>query len=136
MYGHHRFNDKIHGLIEPCPVDYFGSEEKRAIRITVFQDDEHLFLVDFYLTDDTRYLMFISVSEPHQNGAWLELLKTFNPGVLSFLDRPNAVWYRPGEWIIEDKPRLLDGLKEIKDKGILQTDKVFSYGALNDIYDI
>lgn len=136
MFGRHRFNDEMYGIVEPCPIDYFGSTEKRAIRITLYRNDERIFIVDLYLTDDTRYTMYVSVEEPYQNGIWLGMLKTFDPGVLSFLDRPNAVWYRPGEWIIEDKPKLLDGLTELKDQGILQTDRVFSYGALNDVYDI
>jgi hypothetical protein len=136
MYGHRRLNDTMHCIVEPCPIDYFGSEDKRAIRITTFENENRVSIIDIYLTDDTRYTLYVSVDEPYQNGIWWNLVKTYDPGVLAFMDRPNAVWYRPGEWIIEDKPRLLDGLKEMKDYGILQTDRVFSYGALNDVYDI
>jgi hypothetical protein len=136
MFGRHRLNEEMYGIVEPCPIDYFGSEEKRAIRINTFRNDERVSTFDLYLTDDTRYTLGILIEEPYRGGLWLELIGTYEPGVLSFIDRPNAVWYKPGEWIIDTKDNILHGLNQFKEKGIMKTDKVFSYGTINDIFDV
>lgn len=131
-----QLNDEMYCLVENSPIDYFGSEEKRALRVTTFRGDEKVCTLDLYLNEDTRYTLGIEVEEPYRNGRWMELMKTYWPGALEKFSRPNAVWYLAGQWIIAESDRIRGVLGNLKDKQILETDTVFSYGSINDIFEI
>ena len=87
-----QLSDEIHCTIEPCPIDYFSSDAKRATRLTAFKGEEKFCTWDVYLNDDTRYTLYFEAEEPFRQNLWMEMLKTFYPGALSRFDRPNVVW--------------------------------------------
>lgn len=131
-----QLNEEMYCVVEDSPIDYFGSQEKRALRITTFHKEQKVSTWDIYLSEDTRYTLNIEVEEPYRHGRWMELAKTYWPGTLEKFSRPNAVWYLAGQWIIAEGESMRGSLHELKTKRILDTGKVFSYGLVNDIYEI
>ena len=122
--------------VEPCPVDYFKSESKRADRVITYLGDQKVSTWDVYCNDDTRYFLFFEAEPDFRGKRWLELVATYEPGCLARFDRPNAVWFRTGEWVVEDKQYFVDSVKDLGDKGVLHVEKVFSQGAVNEIIDL
>ena len=126
----------MHCTVEPCPVDYFGSESKRAERVITYFGDQKVSTWDVFCNDDTRYFLFFEAEPNFRNKRWLELVATYEPGSLARFDRPNAVWFRTGEWVVEDKQHFVNSVKNLGDKGVLHVQKVFSEGALTEIIDL
>lgn len=131
-----RLNDQMYLTIEECPIDYFSSDTKRAERVITYWNDQKVSTWDVYLNDDTRFFMNFEAEPEFRNGRWLELLATYEPGSMSRFDRPNTVWFKAGEWVVNDKERIVSAVKDLRDRNVMQSGTVFSTGSLNEVISL
>jgi hypothetical protein len=122
--------------IDECPRDYFGDENKKAERVTLFSNGEQVLIWDVFMNEDTRYALYIDVEEKFRDGEWLNILLESDPMSLGRFNREYAVWTNVGEVMVSRESSLVDFFKSMNDKNILRTEVVLEHGLENKVIKI
>lgn len=128
-----QLSDDMYCTIEPCPIDYFGSETKRAERVITFWNDQKVSTWDVYLSEDTRYTIRFEAEPEFQNGRWIELTQTYYPNILERFTRPNIVWLRTNEITVSKEPEFLSLLSNLAQRNVMGLGTIYAEGNLNKI---
>ena len=106
-----------------------------ARRLTFYSDNTPILIWDTYLTDDTRYELNVEVAPDFRNTVWMDLLARLEPGSLGDFSRQKAVWISP---IMNDEEEvaLINFHKNMTEKNILKTGKIYSLREFNKIIHI
>ena len=122
--------------IDECPRDYFGDENKKAERVTLFSNGEQVLIWDVFMNEDTRYALYMEVEEKFRGGEWLNILLESNPTSLSRFNRKHVVWTNVGEAIVAHESSIVDSLKLMNNKNILQSEVIFEHGLENKVINV
>jgi hypothetical protein len=129
---------------ELSPIDYFPGTELRARRMCGYISDEVRFIsIDYIIVDDTRYMLYIDVSPDYrETGEWQRIFEEdasrpeYVPFTSKFFGVKNIVWVQTSREIAEKKEELLQISRTLSKESTATFDKVYVYGAVNEIVDL
>jgi hypothetical protein len=128
-----QLSDKMYCTIEVCPIDYFGSDIKRAERVTTFWNDQKVSTWDVYLSEDTRYTIRFEAEPEFQNGRWMQLTETYYPNILERFSRPNIVWLQTNQITVSKESDFLQMLTALAQRNVMSGGTIYAQGLLNKI---
>lgn len=128
-----QLNDEMYCTVEPCPVDYFGSDSKSAERVITYWNDQKVSTWDIYLSDDTRYTMLFEAEPEFQNGRWIELAKTYWPNSLDRFSRQYIVWLNSNGAMVARETEVKTLLEHFSSNNVMKSNTVLAQGMINKI---
>lgn len=131
-----KLNDEMYCTIEPCPIDYFGSETKKAERVITYWNDQKVSEWDVFLSSDTRYTIRFEAEPDFRNGRWIELANTYLPGSLDRWARPNVVWLQTNQMSVASEKDFLKLLSDLATNQVMSTGTIYSHGMINKIINM
>lgn len=126
---------------EPSPRNYHIEGGHLARRITMLKDNEVIFYMDYFITNQTRYVLFLEVTRKYRGTAWLDYVKDIQLDKVSqdhptfnFL-QPNTVWLYVREDLVARFDDVFEARTEVLNKEPKYVDStIYVSGAESSVY--
>lgn len=117
-----------------APVDYFKGQDKRARRFTLYRGTKQVLFFDYFIVDDTRYVLYVEVNPAFREGKWLEIAAEIQANPDNHLNQKRVVWLKVSPWLAKAMPNILTTIDKLNEKDITFIKSAYIEGAINEIH--